>query len=105
MKYRTGQKVTLTHPTYGRIHGTVHPSSNANPYVPLGFAHLTLGKNLERAGWTASEGWTDPRDEVLAILDAWDVESGEATQAALADAIRAVYEPIVQDHANGSTNA
>lgn len=91
-KFTDGQKVSITHPVYGCVQGTVHVLGNARPYVPLGFTHFTLGKNLERAGWKVTDGWNgSPQSQVLAILDDWDIETNEATQAALVGAIRAVY--------------
>jgi hypothetical protein len=94
MKFTNGQRVTLTHAQYGQITGTVHVLGNANPYIPLGFTHLTLGKGLERAGWKITDGWQgSDRSRIIAILDGWDTETYEANQGALVDAVRAVLDP------------
>lgn len=88
-KYEMGQKVTISHPDYGTVQGTVHVLGNARPYVPLGFTHFTLGRRLEAAGWTVTDGWSgSASDRVLKVLDSWDMETAEPTQGALAEAVR-----------------
>lgn len=92
-RFIEGQKVTLTHPQYGEIRGSVHTLPNAKPYVPVGITHFTLGKRFHQSEWTVIDGWGDTAEaRVRALLDGWDLESTEATQADLADAIRAIYD-------------
>ena len=97
MKFKNGQRVTLAHRQYGQIRGTVHVLGNANPYVPLGFTHFTLGKNLARGGWNIIDGWIDsPESRVKALLDEWDVETNEPNQVDLVDRIRHIYRTAEQ---------
>lgn len=93
-KYVSGQRVTISHPDYGSVQGTVHVLGNARPYVPLGFTHFTLGKRLEMSGWKVTDGWTgSASDRVSAVLDSWDTETTEPTQGALVEAVRAALDP------------
>lgn len=100
-QFRDGDMVILRHRKYGEIRSVVHVSSNALPYIALGFTHLTLGVGLEKAGWKVSR---DPAQTVRELIDGWDVETEEATQGALVDQIREVFG-WPTNHTNGGRDA
>lgn len=85
---RDGDRVVLRHRKYGEIHGTARRNSGSLAYVPLGFTHLTLGQRLADTGWHVVPS---PLAELRALVDGWDVDTGEATQADLVDKVRALF--------------
>lgn len=85
---RDGDRVVLRHRKYGEIHGIAHRNSGSLPYVPLGFTHLTLGQRLADTGWRiVPSALSELRD----LLDGWDVETDEATQADLVAQVRTLF--------------